>query len=184
VPFESKLPWVDRHVYQGRNQDWQLRRSETCVPVTVMNAERQARGTLFRDPDAVLQHLNRVGPTTRFGTSNLGMRRQAAALGMEFVPLGHDLEGARAMQRDGSPIAADINPGQLPARIQYTRGGPFANRPASHEVLIEHIDPAGNANVVDPQLGQYSLRRHELGQAVGPSGSLKALPPMPDWWWR
>jgi hypothetical protein len=166
----AALPPPDRTIRAGQTQYHQHPGSETCVPVTVMNAARMLRGR-FTNPNAVLRKLTRIGRTeARSGTNNGGMRRQARAIGLTTVPID-GIARAQALSARGIPIAASINPGFLPRRIQDAHGGPWASDPASHEVLIRKLDPRG-AVIEDPEAGRYRLRVDELRATMGAEGDL------------
>jgi hypothetical protein len=168
--------WADGWVQNGRREFRQLPGSETCAPVTVMNAAR-FQGKNIRRPNRVLRMLDRVGRTSpRGGTTDGGMERQAAALGMRALPLGKNFDRARRLTQRGVPIAAAIDPGRLPNWVQRQHGGPWESIPASHEVLIRKIGPNGGAMVEDPEAGIYWLGRRQLRRAVGRAGDLVGLP--------
>jgi hypothetical protein len=167
--------WVDRHVRRGPLEYRQLPGSDTCVPVTLMNAAG-VHGIRFRYPNRVLQALDRVGPTTSQGTGRLGLAREAARLGMRAVPLGRNFAAAHGLSRRGIPLAASINPGRLPRGLQLALGGPFQSVPAGHEVLLRRVGPLGGALVEDPEGGVYALGPRQLRRAVGLAGDLTGLP--------
>jgi hypothetical protein len=141
-----------------------------------MNGKRFLTGREDPTPQRTLHHLERVGPTTNEGTTDRGLRRQAAALGLRAEWLGNDLFVAHEVTRNGHPIAVAINPGALPMWLQLQQGGPWQDDPGGHEVLFTHVGPRGGALVEDPEGGRYPLTPRQVRDAIaGNGGSMFAL---------